>query len=87
MTTSEPASDRASEPAVGLPNLTSHATDMLHITVGLGILGLQQFQANRESIEEKLEALGLAPAAILVRLAAKALDEPVQWLLARSHRR
>ena len=76
----------AASPDLTFAAVEARAKEVLHITVGLGLLGLQQFQANRESIEQSLEALGLAPAAAAVRFTAKALDEPVQWLLGRSRR-
>ncbi|MDH4143771.1 MAG: hypothetical protein OEY23_01205 [Acidimicrobiia bacterium] len=57
------------------------ARDAVHVGVGLGILALQRFQADRPDLEAKLTELGLAPAAWATRQFGELLERQVAALV------
>ena len=61
--------------------LATVARQALHVTVGLAVLGVQQFQANRPSLEADLEALGLPALATATNRVGRFLDGQVARLL------
>jgi hypothetical protein len=54
---------------------------VLHLTVGLAVLGVQQFQADRPRIEQDLRALGLPALAAVTHRAGGLVDRQVARLL------
>ena len=78
---SEPT-DGAAPPAADLPRrLATLARDALDVGVGLGVLGLLRYRAERPRWEAELERLGLSGAAELSRRTGEIVDRGVLRLL------
>jgi hypothetical protein len=78
--TDERAGDRGPLPA--LTALAPAAKDAFVVAVGLTVLGLQRFQAERPALEAELRSLGLGPLADASERVGDALRREVDRLLA-----
>ncbi len=63
------------------PAVASLARETLYLSLGLSVLGLQRFQAERPELERRLEAYGLPQAAAATRTAGRLIDAQVARLL------
>lgn len=59
----------------------SAARETLYLTLGLSVLGIQRFQAERPGIERTLTDLGLPQLAAATRLTGEVLEAQVNRLL------
>ena len=63
------------------PVVAALARETLYLSLGLSVLGLQRFQAERPELERRLEAYGLPQAAAATRTAGRLIDAQVARLL------
>lgn len=70
------------EPSATLPPVVAAlAHETLYLSLGLSVLGLQRFQAERPELERRLESYGLPQAAAATRTAGRLIDAQVARLL------
>lgn len=71
-----------SEPRPPLPPaITKLMRETLYLSLGLSVLGVQRFQAERPDLERRLESFGLPHVAAATRTAGRLIDTQVARLL------